>query len=314
MTKKLAFIFPGQGSQCVGMGKDVAEAHIEARQVFEEVDDALSFNLSKLIFEGPIEDLTKTEHTQPALMATSIAILRVLEAQGNYDLAKNGSYVAGHSLGEYTALCAAKAISLSDTAKLLQTRGQAMQAAVPLGEGGMGALIGVDLDAAETIANEAAEGEALQVANDNSPGQIVLSGTAGAIARVEPVAKAHGAKRFIPLNVSAPFHSVLMQPAAEKMEEALKHTEIKAPSLPLIANVTAQAVTKPDDITALLVKQVTERVRWRETIAFMAENDVEKTVEIGAGKVLSGLTKRIHKEMNAMNISSNADIEALLEG
>lgn len=310
---KRAFIFPGQGSQAVGMGREVYDAFAEARDVFHEVDDALSQKLSKLIFEGPIEDLTLTENAQPALMAVSIAIHKVLEKQGNKKIHDLASYVAGHSLGEYTALTAAGSLSVADSAKLLRIRGSAMQQAVPQGQGGMAALIGADLAVAEKIAAEAAKGQICQVANDNSDGQVVISGNIEAVKRAEEVAKANGIKRFVMLNVSAPFHSKLMEPAAKRMQDALSETEIKKPAVPLVANVTANETQDPAEIKRLLVEQVTGRVRWRESVICLGQNGVNLTVEIGSGKVLSGLTKRIVKEMDAASIQTPQDIENYLK-
>lgn len=307
-----AFVFPGQGSQAVGMGVDLAEAFPVAREVFEEVDDALSQHLFKLIKEGPESDLTLTENAQPALMAVSLATVRVLESEGNKALSEMAAMVAGHSLGEYSALAAARAFTLGDAARLLKLRGRAMQAAVPVGEGAMAAILGLDLEKAEALAAEAAQGEVCTAANDNAPGQIVLSGAAGAIERAIGLAKAAGAKRALSLPVSAPFHCAMMQPAAEAMEEALSKVEIAAPSVPLIANVTAAMTTAPEDIRRQLVDQVCGRVRWRECVLAMKGFDVDLTVEVGAGKVLSGLTRRIDGDMSGRAINTPADVEAFL--
>lgn len=304
-----AFIFPGQGSQAVGMGADLAEAFPVAREVFEEVDEALGQKLFALMREGPIEELTLTANTQPALMAHSIAALRVLEKEAGADVA-NTMFVAGHSLGEYSALCAAGAISLADTARLLRIRGEAMQAAAPVGEGAMAALIGVDLEGAQK-AIDAAEGNGVcEIANDNAPGQVVISGEKGRVEAVCGGAKAFGAKIAKLLPVSAPFHSSLMQPAAERMAEALAKTDIKGPATALVANVTAAEVNTPDDIRDLLVKQVTGRVRWTESVVYMAEQGCETFVEIGAGKVLTGLVKRINRDVTSLNVGAPGDIEA----
>lgn len=304
-----AFIFPGQGSQTVGMGKAMAENFEAARLVFEEVDDALGQKLSKIIFEGPEDVLTLTENGQPAIMATSMAVFRVLQKECGLDLAKAAKFVAGHSLGEYTALCAAGALNLSDTARLLRLRGQAMQKAVPVGQGAMAAILGPDLDVVAKVAEEAAQDEVCAVANDNSPGQVVISGHKAAIDRACELAKAAGAKRALPLAVSAPFHCSLMQPAADAMAEALAKTNLKAPVVPVIANVTVEAVTNPATIRELLVRQVTGRVRWTESVLYMKEHGVTETVEIGNGKVLSGLTRRIDKELAASNISEPGDLD-----
>ncbi len=309
---KKAFIFPGQGSQFVGMGNDIAEAFPVARLVFEEVDDALNQHLSAIIFAGPADSLTLTENTQPALMAVSLAIMRVLEAEGGKPLTHYASYIAGHSLGEYTALAAAGALSLADTARLLKTRGQAMQKAVPLGAGGMAALLGVTIDEAEQIATSSTQGDDIcAIANDNAPGQIVLSGSIASIERAIACAGASG-KRAVKLAVSAPFHSPLMVPAAQVMKEALAAVTIHPLAIPLIANVTAQPVSNPDTIRALLVQQVAGMVRWRETITYLKTQGVEHIVEVGAGKVLTGLTKRIDKTLESISIQTPADIEAFL--
>ncbi len=310
---KRSFVFPGQGSQYVGMGKEMADAFTEARDVFAEVDEALKTKLSKIIFEGPIEELSMTENTQPALMATSMAVFRTLEKQAKLDLAKVAAYVAGHSLGEYTALTAAGSLTISDAARLLRTRGKAMQEAVPKGQGGMVVLLGADLDVAKKIAAEAAAGDICQAANDNSPGQVVISGAATAIGRIAAIAQTHGIKRTIPLQVSAPFHSKLMEPAAKVMRDALAAVDVKKPVVPLIANVTAAEVVDPDQIRKLLVEQVTGMVRWRETINYMAEKGVTQQIEIGAGAVLSGLAKRTTDKITQVNVECPQDIEKFLK-
>jgi len=307
-----AFVFPGQGSQAVGMGVDLAEAYTVAREVFEEVDDALGQNLSRLMREGPEGDLTLTENAQPALMAVSLAVTRVLESEGGKPLSDMASLVAGHSLGEYSALAAARAFTLADAARLLKLRGQAMQAAVPVGEGAMAAILGLDLDVAEAVAAEAAGDDVCTAANDNAPGQVVLSGSAAAIDRAIVIAKEKGAKRALPLPVSAPFHCAMMQPAAEAMAEALAAVDIQAPALPLVANVTAGSVISPDKIRELLVEQVCGRVRWRESVLFMKEQNVDTLVELGAGKVLSGLAKRIDRDMAGVAVNNPADVESFL--
>ena len=306
----LAFLFPGQGSQAVGMGKDLAEAFATAREVFQEVDDALSQKLSGLMFEGPEAELTLTENTQPALMAVSVAAARVLEKDFGIDLAAKGSYAAGHSLGEYSALCALGALGLADTARLLKLRGQAMQRAVPVGEGAMAALLGLDLDVAQAVVDEAAQGEVLGCANDNGPGQVVISGKKTAVERALDVAKAKGGKRAILLPVSAPFHCALMQPAADAMQAALETVALNPPRLPVVSNVTAKGESNPADIKKLLVAQVTGLVRWRECTLWLGQQGVQRAVELGTGKVLAGLVKRIEKSIEASSLNAPADLEA----
>ena len=304
------FVFPGQGSQTVGMGLALADAFSAAREVFEEVDDAIGVRLSKLLWERPVEKLNLTANTQPALMAHSLAMLRVLEKETGLDIA-DARFVAGHSLGEYSALCAARAISLGDTAKLLRIRGEAMQAAVPPGEGAMAALIGIDIDGAEkAIAETDAKLGVCEIANDNAPGQVVVSGTKARVEAVADAAKKHGAKMAKLLAVSAPFHSSLMAPAAEIMAEALQKAAVKTPAAPIVANVTAKEVGAADEIRNLLVQQVTGRVRWTESVAFMAANGGDKFIEVGTGKVLAGLIKRISKEASLISLGEPADIDS----
>jgi [acyl-carrier-protein] S-malonyltransferase len=305
----IALTFPGQGSQAVGMGKALAETFPEARAVFAEVDDALGESLSRIMFEGPLDTLTLTENAQPALMAVSLAALRVLEARG-VRIGGNIAYVAGHSLGEYSALAAAGSLSITDAARLLRTRGRAMQEAVPVGEGAMAALIGLDYDAARSVAEEAAEGEVCAAANDNAPGQVVVSGAKAAVERAVEIAKAKGAKRAILLPVSAPFHCALMAPAAKVMAEALAAVTIKAPAVPLVANVTARPESDPAAIRRNLVDQVTGMVRWRESISWLAGEGVTLFAEVGAGKVLSGLAKRIADGAEAISVGTPADVDA----
>jgi len=308
-----AFVFPGQGSQAVGMGQALAEAFPAARETFEEIDEVLKQNLFRLMTQGPEDQLTLTENAQPALMAVSMAIIRVLEGEGGLDVGSAAACVAGHSLGEYSALAAARSFALDDAARLLKTRGQAMQRAVPPGDGAMAALIGVGLETAREIADAAAEGEVCSPANDNGPDQVVLSGAAGAIERAVALAPEHGARRAIPLQVSAPFHCAMMQPAAEVMQDALSKVDIAPPVTPLIANVTASAVEDPGAIARNLVEQVTEMVRWRESVLAMKDMGVDTLVEIGAGKVLSGLTRRIDRDLEAMSVSDPGGIEAFLK-
>lgn len=307
-----AFVFPGQGSQAVGMGKDLADAFPAAREVFQEVDEALKQNLTKLMFDGPEDELTLTENAQPALMSVSMAVMAVLKVEGGIDLSKVASFVAGHSLGEYSALAAAGTFSLSDTARLLKTRGQAMQQAVPVGEGAMAALLGLDLDVAKEVVDEAAQGDVLATANDNAPGQVVVSGKREAVERAVDVAKEKGAKRAMLLQVSAPFHCPMMAPAADVMAVALAAVELLPPIVPLIANVTAAPVEDPAEIRRLLVEQVTGMVRWRECCMTMRAKGVEKLVEVGSGKVLSGLARRIDKKLSASNVSTPAGVEEFL--
>jgi [acyl-carrier-protein] S-malonyltransferase len=308
----IAFVFPGQGSQAVGMGAEFAKAHASARAVFEEVDAALGQKLTDIMFSGPLETLTLTENAQPALMAVSLAVVRVLEVENGFDLASKVKYVAGHSLGEYSALAAVGALSIADAARLLKTRGRAMQAAVPVGQGAMAALLGVGKEVAEGLAAEAAQGEVCQLANDNEPTQAVISGAKSAIDRAAQLAKAHGVRRFIPLNVSAPFHCALMQPAADAMAEALAHVEMSTPAVPLIANVLAAPISDPDEIRRCLVEQVTGTVRWRESVAAMAALGTTDIYEIGPGKVLAGLAKRIVPSLNATSIGAPQEIAAAL--
>ncbi|MGE3064954.1 MAG: ACP S-malonyltransferase [Hyphomicrobiaceae bacterium] len=308
----IAFVFPGQGSQAVGMGADLAKNHASARAVFDEVDEALGQRLSQIMFEGPIETLTLTENAQPALMAASVAVIRVLEAEHGFKLAEKVKFVAGHSLGEYSALAAAGAFTLSDAARLLKLRGQAMQAAVPVGQGAMSALLGVGLDVARVVAAEAAQGDVCDVANDNEPTQVVLSGAKSAIDRVPEIGKAHGVRRALPLPVSAPFHCSLMQPAADAMAKALAETNVKAPVVPVVANVVAAPISDPEEIKRRLVEQVTGTVRWRECVEAMAAAGVTDIYEIGSGKVLAGLARRIVKTLNATSIGTSQDIDAAL--
>lgn len=305
-----ALIFPGQGSQSIGMGQALAEASPAARAVFEEVDEALGQNLSEIMWQGPVETLTLTENAQPALMAASMAVLRTLEKEHGFSVADQVAYVAGHSLGEYSALAAAGALEVGDAARLLKLRGQAMQKAVPVGQGAMAALLGVDKEVAEKLAEKAAEGEVCQVANDNDPSQVVLSGTKSAIDRVQQLGKEFGVRRAVPLPVSAPFHCALMQPAANAMAEALNKIDLKAPVVPLVANVKAGPLTDPGEIKRSLVEQVTGTVRWRECVSFMTANGVTDFYELGAGKVLAGLVKRIERSANATSLQTLADIEA----
>ena len=306
----LAFIFPGQGSQAVGMGKALADAFVQARAVFEEVDAALGEKLSKLIWEGPAEALTLTENAQPALMATSLAAMRVLEAEAGVELARDAQFVAGHSLGEYSALAAARAFTVGDAARLVRIRGRAMQKAVPVGTGAMAALLGLEFDQAVAVAAEAAQGEVCQAANDNGGGQVVVSGNKAAVERAVEIARAKGAKRATMLPVSAPFHCALMQPAADVMAAALADVTIRPPVVPIVANVLVKPVSDPRDIVRALVAQVTGTVRWRESVALMAAAGVTTFYEVGAGKVLSGLVKRIVNGASGVSVGTPDDIAA----
>ncbi len=307
-----ALLFPGQGSQAVGMAAELISAYPAARQVVEAVDDALGRSLSRLIAEGPQEKLTLTENAQPALMAISMAVLRVLETEGPPDLVRRCAFVAGHSLGEYTALTAVGSLQLAASARLLRVRGEAMQRAVPAGQGAMAALLGADAGQAREIAELAAEGEVCEIANDNAPGQIVLSGATAAIGRAINIAKGHGIRKSVRLPVSAPFHCRMMASAAEVMKTALSETPPTRPEVPLIANVTAAPVEDPDEIQTLLVEQVTAMVRWRESVQAMRAAGVNTVIELGAGKVLSGLVRRIDREMTVLNAETPGDVEAVL--
>lgn len=307
-----AFLFPGQGAQTIGMGKDLAEAYPAAKAVFDEVDAALGEKLSALIWEGDIETLTLTANAQPALMATSIAAMRALEAEGVG--VESAAFVAGHSLGEYSALCAAGALSLADTARLLRVRGKAMQEAVPVGEGAMAAILGLDLAGVTALAEAAAEGQVLSAANDNDPSQVVISGHREAVERAVAMARDKGAKRALMLPVSAPFHCALMQPAAHVMAEALSHADIRDPRVPLVANVAAHSVSDAMVIRNYLVDQVTGPVRWRESVEWMAARGVDEFVEVGAGKALSGMVRRIAKDAAVRAVSTAADVKSMAGG
>jgi len=310
----VAFVFPGQGSQAVGMGKTLAANFAAAQQVFEEVDVALGSRLSNIIFEGPADALTLTENAQPALMAVSLAVLRVLEGEAGLVVARDAQFVAGHSLGEYSALAAAGAFTVADAARLLRTRGQAMQKAVPVGMGAMAALIGLEFDAASAVAAEAAQGEVCQAANDNGAGQMVVSGNKAAVERAVEIARAKGAKRAMLLPVSAPFHCALMQPAADVMAEALARVSVRPPTVPLVANVLAKPTEDPAEIVRSLIAQVTGTVRWRESVVYMAGAGVTKFYEVGAGKVLSGLIRRLAEGAVVTAIGSPEDVAAVTAG
>jgi [acyl-carrier-protein] S-malonyltransferase len=305
-----AFIFPGQASQAVGMGKSLADAFSPARRVFEEADDALSLKLSRLMWEGPEAELTLTENAQPAIMTVSLAVMRVLREEAGLDLAKHACLVAGHSLGEWTALCAAGAFTLSDAVRLVQIRGRAIQKAVPVGEGAMSACLGVEIDAVESACNEASEVGIVVIANDNAPGQIVISGYKDAVERAGELVKAKGARRVIPLSVSGPFHSPMLGSAADRMREALAEITVGRPCVPVVSNMTAAFASDPDEIRELLVEQVTGRVRWRESVAAFRALGANMTVEAGGNKVLTGMVKRIDKELETVSLDSPEDIEA----
>ena len=317
IAAKRALVFPGQGSQSVGMGKELSDAYSAAREIFQEVDDALEQNLFKLMCEGPEDQLTLTENAQPALMAVSMAILNVLRKEHGIEIPQVGRFVAGHSLGEYTALTAAGSFTVADAARLLRTRGLAMQTAVPVGEGAMAALMGLDLETAREVAAEATrdtyDGAVCVAANDNAPGQIVISGTRSAVQRALEIAALRGARRSLMLPVSGPFHCPLMAPVADVMAEALRNVDVKSPAVPLVSNVTAQPVTEPEQIRGQLVRQVTGMVRWRESVLFMHSHGVDELVEIGTGKVLSGLARRIEKGMRGVSVANPTDLVALIE-
>ncbi|HEY2137555.1 MAG TPA: ACP S-malonyltransferase [Xanthobacteraceae bacterium] len=306
----VAFVFPGQGSQALGMGKALAETFPAARRVFDEIDEALGDKLSKIMWEGPAETLTLTENTQPALLAHSLAVMRVLETEAGVDLRRDAAYVAGHSLGEYSALACAGSLAVADAARLVRIRGRAMQKAVPVGIGAMAALLGLEFDAAAAVAAEAAQGQACQAANDNGGGQVVVSGDKPAVERAVEIAKQKGAKRAMMLTVSAPFHCALMQPAADAMAEALARVTVAAPVVPVVANVTARPLTDPSEIVRCLIAQVTGTVRWRESVAFMAGQGVTTFYETGTGKVLSGLVRRIADGAAGVAIGTPGDVAA----
>jgi [acyl-carrier-protein] S-malonyltransferase len=307
----IALVFPGQGSQAVGMGRALAENFTVARQVFDEIDAALADKLTAIMWEGPAETLTLTENAQPALLAVSLAALRVLESEADFDVKREAAYVAGHSLGEYSALAAAGSLNPADAARLVRIRGRAMQRAVPVGVGAMAALLGLEFEAAAAIAAEAARGQVCQAANDNGGGQVVVSGDRAAVERAVELAKARGAKRAMMLTVSAPFHCALMQPAADAMAQALATTDVRAPAVPVVANVLARPVAEPSEIVRCLIAQVTGTVRWRESVAFMARSGVKTFYEVGAGKVLSGLVKRIADGASGIAVGTPDDIAAV---
>ncbi len=307
----IALMFPGQGSQAVGMGRALAENFATARQAFEEIDAALGDKLTTIMWEGPAETLTLTQNAQPALLAVSVAALRVLESEGGFDIKRDAAFVAGHSLGEYSALVAAASLAPADAARLVRIRGRAMQQAVPVGVGAMAALLGLEFEAAAAVAAEAAQGEVCQAANDNGGGQVVVSGNKSAVERAVELAKQRGAKRAMMLSVSAPFHCALMQPAADAMAQALATTEVRAPKVPVVANVLARPISEPNEIVRCLIAQVTGTVRWRESVAFMAQAGTKSFYEVGAGKVLSGLVKRIAPGASGIGVGTPEDIAAI---
>ena len=309
----VAFVFPGQGSQFIGMGKDLAESYTEAKETFQEVDSTLSQNLSGMMFDGEASDLNMTENTQPALMAVSMAVIHVLKKQSGLDLAKKCKFVAGHSLGEYSALCATEVSSLADTARLLRLRGSSMQAAVPVGVGAMAAILGLDFDVMVKIVEAAAQDQVCTAANDNSDGQVVISGHKEAIERAIALASEQGARKAITLPVSAPFHCELMAPAAKKMAAALAETVFSAPLVPVVVNVTADAQSDPETLKSLLIDQITGAVRWRESVLYMRNEGITDMIEIGAGKVLCGLARRIDRSIATQNVGTPADIDVLIE-
>ncbi len=308
-----AFVFPGQGSQFVGMGRALAEALEPARLVFDEVDDALDRRLSRLMFDGPEEELRLTENAQPALLAAALAVVRVIETEGGFRLADRCTFVAGHSVGEYSALAAVGSLALGDAVRLVRRRGRAMQRAVPVGEGAMAAVLGIDLDAARAIALAAADGAVCTAANDNAPGQVVISGARAAVERAIEIAPGHGARKCIELPVSAPFHCSLMAPVADVMAEPLAEVGVAVPGVPLVSNVTVEAVTEPDEIRRLLVEQVTAMVRWRECVLYLRDHGVETIAELGPGSVLSGLNRRIDRDLVGVSVATPAEVESFLQ-
>lgn len=309
----ISFLFPGQGSQHVGMGREIYESFSCAKDVFQEVDDTLNQNLTQLIFDGPETELSLTENTQPALMVVSMALMKVLEKEGGFRLAEEASYIAGHSLGQYSALCASGSLSLSETAHLLKIRGRSMQSAVPVGQGAMAAILGLEMKDVEDIVQQASQGQVCEIANDNSPGQVVISGHKDAVERAIELSKERGAKRSLLLNVSAPFHCQLMKPAKIQMENAFQDVQVRNASVPILDNVSALPIQQGEDLRNLLIQQVTDRVRWREGIEVMAKKGVTTMVEVGAGKVLTGLCKRIIPHVKTVTLNTPYDIDSFLK-